>query len=38
MTDGGRAETSNLAALPAIARLGACESAQGPTPNGTPSD
>jgi len=31
MTDGGRgAETPNIAALPAIARLGACESARGP--------
>jgi hypothetical protein len=28
MTDGG-AETLNIAALPAIARLGACESARG---------
>jgi hypothetical protein len=26
----GGAETSNIAALPAIARLGACESARGP--------
>ena len=31
MIDGGRrAETPNIAALPAIARLGTCESARGP--------
>ena len=30
MTDGGGAETPNIAALPAIARLGTCESARGP--------
>ena len=30
MTDGGRRGDPNIAALPAIARLGACESARGP--------
>ena len=31
MTDGGGgAETPNIAALPALARLGACETARGP--------
>ena len=30
MTDGGRRGDSNIAALPAIARLSACESARGP--------
>ena len=30
MTDGGGAETPNIAAMPAIAWLGACESARGP--------
>ena len=29
MTDGGGADTSNIAALPAIAGLGTCESARG---------
>ncbi len=29
----GGAETSNIAALPAIARVGACESARGPDAN-----
>jgi hypothetical protein len=31
----GGAETPNIAALPAIARLGTCESARVPTPIGT---
>ena len=30
MTDGGRRGDSDIAALPAIARLGTCESARGP--------